>query len=179
MQSIAATPRYGRAIRAVAELLTRLRAGFVFVGSVARAATLGEPVRGGAVDVLAAISSEQKNQVAMMASHRGFLVDRAETEATEELDLVPLKFADSEGDVRVHVLVASNALYGRMVAEGVEAAFEELRVRVPRAEDFAILLQLGGELAALEQLVESPEFDRASYNRKVESIGLRELVIPE
>ncbi len=179
MQPIAASARYSRAIRAVAELLTRLRAGFVFVGSVARSAYLGPPVDSHSVDVVAAISPEQKSQVAMMASHRGFLVDRAETEASEELDLVPLKFADPEGDVRVHVLVASNALYGRMVAEGVEAAFEELSVRVPRPEDYAILLQMSGDPAALERLATSPEFDRASYNRKLESIGLRELVIPE
>lgn len=157
----------------------RLRAGFVFVGSVARSAYLGDLVDGQSVDVVAAISPEQKGQVAMMASHRGFRVDRAETEASEELDLVPLKFADPEGDVRIHVLVASNALYGRMVSEAVEAAFEDVTVRVPRSEDYAILLQMGSELAALEQLAASPEFDRASYNRKLESIGLRELVIPE
>jgi hypothetical protein len=179
VQPIAANSRYGRAIRAVADLLTRLRAGFVFVGSVARSAYVGGLVNGAAIDVIAAVSSEQKGQVAMMASHRGFRVDRAETEASEELDLVPLKFIDPEGDVRVHVLVASNALYGRMVAEGVETAFEELAVRVPRPEDYAILLQMSGDLSALEIVARSPEFDRASYNRKVESIGLRELVIPE
>ena len=179
MQAITAAPRHGRAIRAVAELLTRLRVRFLFVGSVARSALLAETVESGSIDALAAITPEQKNQVAMMASNRGFQVDRSETEATEELDLVPMIFVDSDGEVRVHVLVASNALYGRMVAEGVETAFDDLTVIVPRPEDFAILLQLSADSAALEKLACSPEFDRAAYNRKVESIGLRDLVIPE
>lgn len=179
MQSITANSKYGRAIRAIAELLMKLRAGFLFVGSVARSAYFGETVESGSIDVLAAISPEQKNSVAMMASNRGFHVDRSETEATEELDLVPMSFGDAEGEIRVHVLVASNALYGRMVAEGVEAAFEELTVKVPRPVDYAILLQLSADDAALAKLARTPEFDRAAYNRKVESIGLRDLVIPE
>jgi len=111
---IAASPPYEQAIAAVADLLTRQRLAFVFAGSVARAAHLGSPVDGGSIDVIATMGPQQKNQVAMMASNRGFRVEREEIEAAEELDLIPMHFES----VRVHVLVASNALYGRMVAEG-------------------------------------------------------------
>jgi hypothetical protein len=175
MHPIAATGEHSGAIRAIASLLERQRIPSVFVGNVARAAYLGTGVGAGSVDVIATLSAEQKNAVAMMASHRGFEVQRELVEATEELDLIPLHF----GGVRVHVLVASNALYGRMVADGVEAAFEDLTLRVPRIEDFALLLQMNDELDALAALAGEPEFDRTSYNRKLESIGLRALVIPE
>jgi hypothetical protein len=179
VQPIAAPPRTDRALRAVADLLTRLRMSYVFVGSVARAAHLGEAMADQSIDVVAVMTGEQKNQLAMMANNRGFRVDREELEATEELDLVPVTFVDDEGDVRVHVLLATNALYGRMVADGVQAAFDDFEVRVPRLEDFAILLQLGSEVTSLTQAINSADFDRAVYNRKLSAIGLRELVIPE
>jgi hypothetical protein len=134
---------------------------------------------------------QQMNQVAMMASHRGFRVEREEVEATEELDLIPMHFED----VRVHVLVASNALYGRMVADGVVAEWPGRQVaedvatrqpgnpvtqfKVPRIEDFALLLQMSNDVTALMTLLESAEFDRNYYNEKLTSIGLRELVVPE
>jgi hypothetical protein len=171
MHRIAASPLYERAIAAVADLLTRQRLDFVFAGSVARAAHLGTPIEGGSVDVIATMGPQQKNQVAMMASNRGFRVEREEIEAAEELDLIPMRFED----VRVYVLVASNALYGRMVADGV--AVEE--IRVPRAEDFALLLQMSSDVTSLMTLIDSPEFDRGAYNRKLTSIGLREMVVPE
>ena len=117
MHRIAASPLYERAIAAVADLLTRQRLDYVFAGTVARAAHLGTPVDAGSIDVIATMGPQQMNQVAMMASHRGFRVERDEIEAAEELDLIPMHFED----VRVHVLVASNALYGRMVADGVVA----------------------------------------------------------
>ena len=88
----------------------------MFVGSVARAAWLGGLIDSGSIDVLGLMQPQQKNQVAMMANNRGFRVDRDEIEQTEELDLIPLTWIDEEGDVRVHVLVASNALYARMFA---------------------------------------------------------------
>ncbi|HUJ13597.1 MAG TPA: hypothetical protein VL284_07360, partial [Thermoanaerobaculia bacterium] len=68
----------------------RLRIEWAFVGGVARAAWLGGAVDGGSIDVVALMKPEQKNQVAMMASNRGFRVDRDEIEQSEELDLVPL-----------------------------------------------------------------------------------------
>jgi hypothetical protein len=171
MHALAATPQYERAISAVAELLGKQRLDHIFAGNVARAAWLGEPVTGGSVDAIAAMAPQQKNQVAMMASNRGFAVDRDEIEGAEELDLVPMKF---EG-TRVHILVASNALYGRMIQDGV--AFGDLRV--PRIEDFALLLQMSNDVTALMSLIETPEFDRAAYNAKLTSIGLRELVVPQ
>ncbi|MGZ8851310.1 MAG: hypothetical protein ACXW3E_13420, partial [Thermoanaerobaculia bacterium] len=115
------------------------------------------------------------NQVAMMANNCGFQVDRDEIEDSEELDLIPMKF---EG-VRVHVLVASNALYGRMVAGSVAAAAGEREIRVAAAEDLAILSMVGEDAAAAGALVALPEFDRTALNRKLLSIGLGDLVVRE
>src|SRR5947207_7006733 len=108
---IVADPSHARAIRAVADLLARLRLDFIFAGSVARAAHLGVRVTSGSVDVIVIMGPQQKNQVAMMANNNGFRLDRDEVEAAEELDVIPMAF----DDVRVYILVASNALYGRMV----------------------------------------------------------------
>jgi hypothetical protein len=190
MHRIAASPLYERAIAAVADLLTRQRLDFVFAGNVARAAHLGTPVDAGSIDVIATMNPQQMNQVAMMASHRGFRVEREEVEAAEELDLIPMHFED----VRVHVLVASNALYGRMVADGVlspqssvlgkdesedRGPRTEDSIKVPRIEDFALLLQMSNDVTSLMRLIEAPEFNRGAYNEKLTSIGLRELVVPE
>lgn len=177
MHRIAASPLYERAIAAVADLLTRQRLDYVFAGNVARAAHLGTPVDGGSIDVIATMGPQQMNQVAMMASHRGFRVERDEVEAAAELDLIPMHFED----VKVHVLVASNALYGRMVADGSEARGPgpEASLKVPRPEDFALLLQMSNDVTSLMTLIESADFNRTYYNEKLTSIGLRELVIPE
>lgn len=176
MHRIAASPLYERAIAAVADLLRRQRLDYVFAGNVARAAHLGTPVDEGSVDVIATMGPQQMNQVAMMASNRGFRVEREEIAATEELDLIPMHFED----VRVHVLVASNALYGRMVSEGsVALGPGDASIKVPRLEDFALLLQMSNDVTSLMTLLDAPEFDRGAYNRKLTSIGLRELVVPE
>ena len=169
MQSVRATARYSRAIAAVSDLLTRLRLDFVFVGNVARSAWLRSRVERGSIDVMAVMSSEQKNQVAMMASNRGFVVDRDEVEQSEELDLIPLHFAD----VRIHVLVASNALYAKMIA----AAQIVKELRVASREDLALLLTLGEDAAGARQLISAPDFDRGRYNETLVAIGLRELVL--
>ncbi|HEX7191461.1 MAG TPA: hypothetical protein VF381_07795, partial [Thermoanaerobaculia bacterium] len=63
------------------------------------------------------------------------------------------------------------------VAEGVLSP--EASIKVPRMEDFALLLQMSNDVTSLMTLVEAPEFDRMAYNRKLTSIGLRELVVPE
>ncbi len=178
MQTLRANPRYNRAIAATADLLTRLKIEFVFAGNVARAAWLGGSVERGSVDVIALVGPEQKNQVAMMASNRGFRVDKGEIEMSEELDFIPLAFGDAEGDVRVHVLVASNALYGRMVREGVRVG----ETRVPTAEDLAVMLAVAEDdeaARALQMLVRLPEFDRVAYNRRLVSIGLPQMVVNE
>ena len=182
MPTARATERYGRAIDATADLLSRLRLEFLFVGDVARAAWLGSQVESGSLDVLALMAPQQKNQVAMMASNRGFRVDRDEVEQTEELDLVPLNFVDEGGEIRVHVLVASNALYGRMVPAGVAATSGTREIRVAAAEDLALLLAVADDAASQhdrEMLIRLPEFDRPAYNRRLVSIGLAHLVIAE
>jgi hypothetical protein len=175
VQPAALTPPYERAALALADLLGRLRIDFIFVGSVARSVYLGAQVASGSLEVVALLAPEQKNQVAMMAKNRGFSVDRDEVAASEELDLVPLGM----DGIRLFVLVASNALYGRMVADGVAGTLSELAIRVPRIEDFALLLQMSSDEAGLLALADGPDFDRPRYNRKLVSIGLRDLVIPE
>jgi len=70
VQTVHATPRYDRAIAAVADLLSRLKLDFAFVGNVARSAWLGSRVENGSLDVVVVMTPEQKNNVAMMASNR-------------------------------------------------------------------------------------------------------------
>ena len=168
LTSLSATAPYARAIGAISDLLTCLRIDHLFAGGVARAAWLGGDVARGSVDVIALLKPEQKNQVAMMASNRGFTVDRDEIERSEELDLIPLRFED----VRVHVLVASNALYGSMFAGAREAKIEDATIKVPSAEDVALLLALGEDEVGLHTLTSLPNFDRKTYEQKMTSIGL-------
>jgi len=175
MHAIRASARHIRAIHSTAELLAKLRVESVFVGSVARAAWLGDPIEGGSIDALALMNAPQKNQLAMMASNRGYRVERDEIEQSVELDLVPLNFVDGEGDVRVHVLLASNALYGRMVAAGVPASCElpaASSLRVPRAEDFALLLMMSEDDDAVRRMRVLPGFDNAAFDERLVSIGL-------
>ena len=168
MHDVQAAPGHEQAIHAVAELLGKLRIESIFVGSVARSAWLGTEVSDGSIDVLALMQAPQKNQVAMMASNRGFRVERDEIEQSEELDLVPLNF----GDIRVHVLVASNALYGRMVSAGREARIGERAIRVAAPEDLALMLLVAEEEAAMRRLLMLPDFDRQAFNDKLSAIGL-------
>jgi hypothetical protein len=187
VMTVRANDRYTHAIRATTDLLSRLKLTFAFVGNVARSAWLGTSVESGSIDVLALMSPEQKNNVAMMASNRGFRVDRAEIEQSEELDLIPLNVEE----IRVHVLVASNALYARMVTGAVEASLGERpsrpqslaagetpALRVVSAEDLALLMSLAEDPAA-ELLVRLPDFDRRAYNERLISIGLSQLVVAE
>jgi hypothetical protein len=171
MHSIRAAARYNRAIHATAELLSKLRIDAIFVGGVARAALLDVEVDSGAVDVLALMNAPQKGQLAMMAANRGFRVDREEIEQSEELDLVPLNFVDQDGEVRVHVLLASNALYGRMVSAGLGTTIDERAVRVPRAEDLALMLLFAEDEVTVKRLAVLPEFDRDAFQERLVSIG--------
>ena len=170
---VVATLEYARAIDAVGELLTKLRLDFMFVGSVARAAWLDTAVDSGPIDVIATMQPQQKSQVAMMASNKGFQVDQAEVETAEELDLVPLRF----GGVRVHVLVASNALYARMVRDAWYERIGEHDWRVPSREDLSLLLAMAEDDRGLQQVIALADFDRNRYNEKLTSIGLRGLVL--
>lgn len=182
VQPVRASARHGRAIDAVSDLLARLRIDFIFVGSAARSSWLGSQVEQGSIDVIAVMKPEQKNQVAMMGSNRGFRVERDEIEQSEELDLVPLNFVDPEGDVRVHVLLASNALYGRMVSAGVSAPFGERTLRIASAEDLALLMAVAEDPQSLrdrEMIIRVPAFDRAAYNQRLVSIGLSQLAVAE
>jgi hypothetical protein len=182
MHAVRASARYSRAIQAVAELLTRLKIDAMFVGGVARSAWLNVEMGGGAVDVIALMTVQQRNQLAMMASHRGFRVERTELEQAEELDLVPLNFLDAEGEVRVHVLLASNALYGRMVAAAIPTvlaasqpaaeATADLPLKIPRAEDLALMLLMAEDQEALQYLTSLPEFDLPAFRERLTSIGL-------
>lgn len=190
MHAIRASARYSRAIHAVAELLAKLKIDSMFVGGVARSAWMDDEVNAGAVDVLALMAAPQKSQLAMMASHRGFRVEREEIEQAEELDLIPLNFVDAEGDIRVHVLLASNALYGRMVAAGLTTTIEssahesavgsrhadshraDLLLRVPRAEDLALMLLMAEDEKAVQHLASLPDFDLPAFRERLASIGL-------
>jgi len=172
MHRIRASARYSKAIQAVAQVLTSLRIEAMFVGGVARSAWMGSEVESGAIDVLALMTAQQRNQLATMASHRGFRVEREEIEQADELDLVPLNFVDPDGDVRVHVLLASNALYGRMVAAGQPATFGEGELKVPRAEDLALMLLMAEDQEAVDHLTSLPEFDLGAFRERLASIGL-------
>jgi hypothetical protein len=176
MHPLRATPRFTHAIEAVADLLSKLRIESMFVGSVARAAWLGGLVDSGSIDILGLMQPQQKNQVAMMASNNGFRVDRDEIDQAEELDLIPLTWID-EDDVRVHVLVASNALYARMFATARMAQIYTREIRVPSAEDTALLLSMSDDRDDVRILAASDQFDRRAFNQKLVSIGLRELVL--
>lgn len=177
MHPLRAMPRYVRAVEGVGELLSRLRIESMFVGSLARAAWLGGMIESGSIDVLALMQPQQKNQVAMMANNRGFRVDREEIDQAEELDLIPLTWVDEEGDVRVHVLVASNALYARMFASARTIEIYTREIRVPAAEDVALLLSMSEEHDDVRILAATKQFDRSAFNEKLVSIGLRERVL--
>ncbi len=172
--TVRADPAHARAIAAIDDLLGKQRIEHLFVGGIARAAWLGGLVGAGPVDVLGLMQPQQKNNVAMMADHRGFGVDRDEIERTEELDLVPLTFEE----VRVHVLVASNALYARMFAGARAAKCGDRELRVPAAEDVALMLMMSDDEDAVRRLAATPDFDRRLYNQKLVSIGLGMSVIP-
>ncbi|HEX6160991.1 MAG TPA: hypothetical protein VF111_12545, partial [Thermoanaerobaculia bacterium] len=124
---------------------------------------------------LTLMNAPQKNQVAMMGSNRGFRIEREELEASEELDLVPMYF----DDLRVHVLLATNALYGRMFANAVETNLGERPLKVPGAEDVALLLALTGDEEAVGTLTRRPDFNRHRYNQRLVSIGLGRMVVAE
>jgi hypothetical protein len=187
MHAIRASARYSRAIHAIAELLEKLKIDSMLVGGAARSAWMDVEMDSGAVDVLALMNAQQRNQLAMMASHRGFRVEREELEQAEELDLVPLNFVDADGDIRVHVLLASNALYGRMVAAAQPALFAsavggrqsavegdtaERTLRIPRAEDLALMLLMAEDEEAVRHLTSLPEFDIVAFRERLLSIGL-------
>jgi hypothetical protein len=178
MHAIRASARYSRAIHAIAALLEKLKIDAMFVGGAARSAWMDAELDGGAVDVLALMTAPQRNQLAMMASNRGFRVERDEILQAEELDVVPLNFVDPDGDVRVHVLLASNALYGRMMAAAQATALDDRPLRVPRAEDLALMLLMAEDEEAVRYLTALPEFDLIAFRERLASIGLGQEAVP-
>lgn len=172
MPPIQATPRFARALDATHELLGTLRIDAMFVGGVARAAWLGGELGAGAIDLLALMNAGQRGQLAMMAANRGFRVEQEELEQSEELDLVPLNFTDAEGDVRVHVLLATNALYARMFRNSWEEQFGERTLKVPAPEDLALMLLMADDDEGVKALTALPEFNIDSFRERLASIGL-------
>ena len=173
--TISATPRYQTAIRDLVSLLTALRSPYAFVGTVAAAAWLGEEVSSGPLDLLATVGGDRSGHLPMMAGNRGFEVDRAEVEAAEELDLVPMTHP-GDPRVRVHVLLASNALYGTMVRDCAVTQFEGEDIRVITVEDYALLLLMGDEESQGRSVAvrRRKDFDISRFNEKLISIGLGE-----
>lgn len=172
MPPIQAIPRYARALDATHELLGKLRIDVMFVGTVARAAWLGGEIDAGAIDILALMSAAQRAQLAMMAANRGFRVEREELDQCEELDLVPLNFVDEEGEVRVHVLLATNALYARMFGSSWEEQFGERTLKVPAPEDLALMLLMSDDDEGVKALTALPEFNIQAFRERLASIGL-------
>lgn len=162
----------------VARLMDDLRMDYALVGDIALRAWLDDEIGAeGTVDLLAVIQTERSGQIPKGAPARGFRVDPEEAERGEELDLLPMTWTGGERPVRVHVLFATNALYARMVREGVAAAAAEAPVKVIAAEDLALLLlvgdspESGGAIARL-RLKLGDRFDLEGLNRKLLSIGL-------
>jgi hypothetical protein len=181
-RNVLAAEPWEAAIRSITDLLRRLKMDHAFVGSVAAAAWRGGEVASGSIDVLVLIPPERKRQIPTMAANRGFDVDRDEVEAADELDLVPLKLRHGDFLLRIHVLVASNALYAHMVTGAVPATVGELEIRVVNSEDLALLYLVADEPAAEEavsDLIEraGEELDLDRLNRKLISIGLHRKVI--
>jgi hypothetical protein len=59
-----------------------------------------------------------------------------------------------------------------MVSAGQSAQFEERAIRVPKAEDLALLMLVAEDEAAVQRLTMLPGFDRQAFNDRLTSIGL-------
>ncbi|MCM2316619.1 MAG: hypothetical protein NDJ92_15845 [Thermoanaerobaculia bacterium] len=174
-----AEPRLA-AVRAIGDILARQQVTHAFVGEVAIGAWTGVRVDRGAVDVLALVAPDSRQQIPMMASHRGFTVDAAEVEATRELDLIPMRYGEGSDAPRVHVLLASNALYSKMLGRAVPASAGGAEIPVVHAEDLAIMLSLSDrvDVGAIDLAACAGEaFDVDRFNTTLRSIGLGGKVI--
>ncbi|HEY0787871.1 MAG TPA: hypothetical protein VGE86_04445 [Thermoanaerobaculia bacterium] len=166
------------AAEAAAELFRELGAGCALVGDLAMRAWLGEDVpAAGTVDVLGMVQTERSRQISKIAPGHGFVIDAAEAERAEELDLMPMAWTAGERPVRVHVLFASNALYGRMVRDAVPVATRSAPLKVIGAEDLALLMLVSDAPEAPSTIAKlrlrlGEAFDLGGLNRKLVSIGL-------
>ena len=167
------------AVKAIEELLTKLQIPHAFVGEIALASWLGRPAASGSVDVLALLTPDRSRQVPMMASHRGFLVDENELEETRELDLIPMRFDHPAGTPRVHVLMATNALYSKMLNRSREAELGDDMIPVVHPEDLGLMLSMQEAHETLQALVGAAGevFDRDRFNQTLVSIGLPQRVL--
>lgn len=143
---------------------------------------LGEPFVEGSVDVLGLMAPQSVPQVPMMASNRGFIVDRDEVEATAELDLIPLGVAFEGEVVRCHVLIASNALYASMMNRAIETSLGERTLRVIDAEDLGLMLLLADEEKgsdSVKRLIAAAgaSFDLDRWQQRLASIGISRTVL--
>lgn len=170
------------AASAIAGLLGRLRIDAAFVGAVASSAWLGEPVSDDSIDVVALVSPERMQQIPMMAANNGFVVDAEAVESARELDLIPMARVEGDAPIRVHVLIATTAIYTKMIRDAVEARMGDETIRVIRAEDLLLLQVVDDREVARDRsdrLVErmGREFDSAEFNRRLVAIGLGSKVI--
>lgn len=174
---IEASPPYVQAISSLASLFGRLEIGAAFVGEVALCAWLGRPLASGSIDVLVLIAADGGRDFLREAEAEGFRSDAEEIDAARELDLIPLHFDSSSGSLRIHLLMASNALYARMIRNAVEVRCSEWYVDVVAAEELALLLTMTDDERSArlrEELLEVTEtrFDRQGFNDRLVSIGL-------
>jgi hypothetical protein len=162
------------AVRATEELLMKLQIAHAFVGEIALAAWLDRPAAAAPVDVLALLAPDRSRQVPMMASHRGFIVDEDEIERARELDLIPMRFAGPGGTPRIHVLMASNALYSRMLKRAFEVELGDDMIPVAHPEDLGLMLAMQDARETLAALADAAgeTFDRDRFNATLVSIGL-------
>jgi hypothetical protein len=59
-----------------------------------------------------------------------------------------------------------------MVPAGAQTVIDDREIRVPRAEDLALLLLFAEDEATVRSLAVLPEFDRAAFQERMVSIGL-------
>jgi hypothetical protein len=88
-----------------------------------------------------------------------------------------MHFGTGPSEVRIHVLMASNALYARMVSAAVPAVLGGRELRVIGAEELALLLTIGeGPEASVARdeliLKAGAEFHRDRFDQLLVSIGL-------
>ncbi len=166
------------AAAAAGALFGELGAGCALVGDLAVRAWLGEDVPPqGSVDVLGMVHTERSRQISKAAPGHGFRVEPEEAERAEELDLLPMTWTAGERAVRVHVLFASNALYGRMVRDAVPVTTPGAPLKAIAAEDLALLLLMSDAAEASSTVAKlrlklGEAFDLDGLNRKLVSIGL-------
>jgi len=174
-------PEHRRAAAILDELMEQVKIDYAFVGSIALNAWLDVPVAG-SLDLLALISPERGSQLPMMATQRGFRVDREEMEAVKELDLLPMHF-EGEQEIRVNVLMATNALYSNMIARRREVSINDDRtVWIIAPADLALLLRVAEDETSAGQFTnllerQASEVDVEKFNRNLRSIGLSRLEV--